>query len=117
SFDDQGYTGEETKIMKETQKILNLPDLPVTATCVRTPTFNGHGEAVWVTLEKDVDRQTMMKCLQQGAGIEVIDDPINNQYPLNREATKKDAVFVGRVRKDPYNPKRWLMWIVADNIR
>jgi len=117
SFGDDGFTGEETKIMQETRRILELPELDITATCVRTPTFNGHSEAVWVTVKEAVDKSEFVKLLTQAPGIEVVDNPTNNEYPLNRNATKQDPVFVGRIRQDPMNPKRWLLWIVADNIR
>ena len=116
-FADNGFTGEELKMMQETQKILELPDLPITATCVRTPTFNGHSEAVWVTLDTVTDKATFIKTLTAAPGIEVIDDPASSAYPLNRDATKQDPVFVGRIRQDPFSAKRWLMWVVADNIR
>lgn len=117
SFDESGFTFEEMKIMQETQKILELPGLDISVTAVRTPTFNGHSEAVWVEISKDVKRSDIIKTLSKAPGIEVIDDVKTNSYPLNREASGKDQVFVGRIRKDLQNPKRWLLWIVADNVR
>jgi aspartate-semialdehyde dehydrogenase len=116
-FDDSGFTFEEKKIMAETQKIMDLPDLDISATAVRTPTFNGHSEAVWVEIGKEVKRDEIVKLLSKAPGIKVVDDPQENIYPLNRDASGKDEVFVGRIRRDLKNPKRWLMWVVSDNVR
>jgi aspartate-semialdehyde dehydrogenase len=116
-FDDSGFTFEEIKIMNETRKIMDLPDLDISATAVRTPTFNAHSEAVWVELKKEVDRKDILKAFEKAEGLEVVDDTRKNLYPLNREASGKDEVFVGRIRRDQRNPRRWVMWIVADNVR
>ncbi|MDZ4678089.1 MAG: aspartate-semialdehyde dehydrogenase [Oligoflexia bacterium] len=116
-FDESGFTLEEKKIMDETRKIMNLPDLDISATAVRTPTFNGHSEAVWCEIEKVVSRDEIVKLLSAAVGVKVLDDPSKNIYPQNCDASGKDEVFVGRIRCDLKNPKRWLMWIVSDNVR
>lgn len=116
-FDESGFTYEEKKIIQETQKIMELPDLDISATAVRTPTLNSHSEAVWVEFEKEVQRSDVVNSLSKAEGV-VIEDSIKDfKYPLNRNASGKDAVFVGRIRRDLKNPKRWLMWVVSDNVR
>jgi aspartate-semialdehyde dehydrogenase len=117
SFDELGFCTEEKKIMNETQKIMGHPDLKISAFTVRTPTLNGHSEAVWVTLKKAVARQDVVQCLKKAPGISVLDDASNNIYPLNSTASGQDPVFVGRIHQDPNDPKTWLMWVVSDNIR
>ncbi|MCC6277499.1 MAG: aspartate-semialdehyde dehydrogenase [Oligoflexia bacterium] len=116
-FDSSGFTYEELKIIRETRKILEVDDLDVSATAVRTPTFNGHSEAVWVTLNKAVDKSEIIKAFQKIKGLTIQDDPQSNLYPLNREASGKDDVFVGRIRQDLFNPRRYVFWVVSDNVR
>lgn len=117
SFDDNGYCSEEVKIMKETRKILGQDSLKVSAFTVRVPALNAHSESVWVTLKKEAARDQVIAALSDFNGIVVQDEPKKSVYPLAREASDKDPVFVGRVHRDPENPKMWLMWVVADNIR
>jgi len=116
-FDESGFTFEEKKVILETQKILNLPNLDVSVTAVRTPTIHSHSEAVWIELGKEVSRTEVVDCLKKVPGITIIDDPNRSAYPLNRDALGKDDVFIGRIRRDLKNPRRWLMWIVSDNVR
>lgn len=117
SFNDEGFSSEEVKVMKETKKILDQKDLKVSAFTVRVPVPISHSEAVWVTLKKPTDRASIVKALENFPGIKVIDDPKNSQYPLAQTATGKDEVFVGRIHRDPENPHLWLMWIVSDNLK
>jgi len=117
NFDESGFTLEELKIMNETRKILEIPDLDISSTAVRTPTLNGHSEAVWVELDKVVDRKEIMKAFISATGLTVQDDPKSKVYPLNRESSGLDDVFIGRIRRDPNNNKKWLFWVVSDNIR
>ncbi|MBX9768971.1 MAG: aspartate-semialdehyde dehydrogenase [Bdellovibrionales bacterium] len=117
SIDESGYCSEEMKIMNESRKILDLPQLRITAFTVRTPTLNGHSEAVWVTTEREASRQDFLNCLKRGSGLVVEDDSINSKYPLNWAASGQDPVFVGRVHQDPMDSRTWLMWVVADNVR
>ncbi|MBK9294935.1 MAG: aspartate-semialdehyde dehydrogenase [Oligoflexia bacterium] len=116
-FDDNGFTMEELKIMEETKKILSQKDLDISVTAVRTPTFNGHSEAVWVEFKKHATRKEVLEVLSNAPGVVVQDNPSDNIYPLNRNASGQDEVFVGRIRQDLGNKNRWVMWIVSDNVR
>jgi aspartate-semialdehyde dehydrogenase len=117
SFNDDGFSSEEVKVMKETKKILGQPDLKVSAFTVRVPVPVSHSETVWVTLKKPAERGQIVKALENFPGIKIIDDPKKNQYPLAEMATGKDEVFVGRIHRDPENPQLWMMWVVADNLK
>lgn len=117
SFNDQGFCSEEVKIMKETRKILNLPELKVSAFTVRIPALNAHSESVWVTLKEKADRAQMLESLKTAQGIVVQDETQESLYPTPRDVSGKDPVYVGRVHNDPENPYLWLMWVVSDNIR
>lgn len=116
-FLDNGYTKEEKKMIDETRKILGLPNLPVTATCVRVPVLNSHSVSVNVELEKEFDIEDIKREFSNYPGIILIDNPKNNEYPLAASATGKDEVFVGRVRRDESIPNGLNFWTVADNIR
>lgn len=117
SFDETGFCSEELKIMKETRKILNQPELKVSAFTVRVPALNAHSESVWVTLKKSVSREDVCGALERGEGLVLQDNPQRSIYPLAREVSGKDPVYVGRVHRDLEDPRLWLMWIVSDNIR
>ena len=101
----------------ETRKIFGLPDLPVTATCVRVPVFNGHSEAVNVEFERPITAERARELLAAAPGVTVVDDPAEAVYPLPVEASGKDAVYVGRIREDKSVPHGLDLWVVADNIR
>ena len=116
-FMEDGYTKEEHKMINETRKILHKPDLPITATCVRVPVRNCHGESINIELEKDFDIYEIRELLKNYCGIIVSDDPDDNCYPLESYADGHDEVFVGRIRRD-YSVKNGLnLWVVADNLR
>lgn len=117
SFDDQGFCSEETKIMKETRKILDLPSLKVSAFTVRIPALNAHSESVWFELERETSRDQVVAALKSSPGLVVQDDPKSSVYPTAREVSGKDPVHVGRIHRDPENPRLWMMWVVSDNIR
>ncbi|MEK2644117.1 aspartate-semialdehyde dehydrogenase [Bdellovibrio sp. BCCA] len=117
SFSDDGYCSEEVKIMKETRKILGQENLKVSAFTVRIPALNAHSESVWVTLNRAANRDEVMTALSGFEGIVVQDEPKKSVYPLARDVSGKDPVYVGRVHRDPENPKMYLMWVVSDNIR
>jgi len=106
-----------SKMVDETRKILGLPNLPVTATCVRVPVINSHSVSINVELEKDFDLETVKKELAEYKGIVLLDDSNKNIYPLANDATGKDEVFVGRVRRDNSVKYGLNLWTVADNIR
>ena len=116
-FLDSGYTDEEMKMVNETCKIMDEPDMRVTATTVRVPVFIGHSESVNVECEKKISAIEAMTLLAQTPGVEVIDDVNKNLYPLPLNTSGKDEVFVGRIREDESVENGLNLWIVADNLR
>ena len=116
-FMDNGYTKEEMKLVHETKKILGDSKLKITATAVRVPVVGGHSESVNVEFENDFDTQKIISLLQETEGVEVVDDIDKNIYPMPINAMGKDAVMVGRIRRDESQPNTLNMWIVADNLR
>lgn len=115
-FFDDGYTKEEVKMMKETQKIMGEP-IKVTATTVRVPVIGGHSESVNIEFEKKTPLAEVREILAKTAGVVVQDDPKNNIYPMPINAHEKDDVFVGRIRRDETVTNGINLWIVSDNIR
>lgn len=113
SFDEFGFSSEEQKIMNETKKILNLPNLSVSAQTVRVPVENGHAESAWVTFEEELTKEQVFKALNDQEGLNVRLDGFDTQV----EVSGSDETYVSRIRQDLDNPKRWLFWVVADNIR
>ena len=116
-FEESGYTTEEIKLVNETRKILGDNEIRITATVVRIPVFGGHSEAVNVATKKEFDINDIRKELAATEGVKVQDNPDVNLYPMPLYARGKDAVFVGRIRRDESNPNTLDMWIVADNLR
>jgi aspartate-semialdehyde dehydrogenase len=116
-FEDNGYTKEEMKLVRETQKILNDKTIAVTATAVRVPIVGGHSEAVNVEFENDFDVNDVRQILHETSGITVQDNTDTYTYPMPMYAQGKDDVFVGRIRRDESQPNTLNMWIVADNLR
>lgn len=117
SFEDNGYTKEEMKLVRETQKILNDKTIAVTATAVRVPIVGGHSEAVNVEFTNDFDVNDIRKILHETPGVVVQDNTDTYTYPMPLFAQGKDDVFVGRIRRDESQPNTLNMWIVADNLR
>jgi aspartate-semialdehyde dehydrogenase len=113
---DNGYTKEEMKLVNETHKILD-PNIKVTATAVRIPVVGGHSESVNLTLSLVADLDEVREILNNTPGVVVVDDLINNSYPMPVDAEGKDEVFVGRIRKDESQKNGLNLWIVADNLR
>ncbi|RYH76281.1 aspartate-semialdehyde dehydrogenase [Flavobacteriaceae bacterium 144Ye] len=116
-FEENGYTKEEMKLVRETQKILDDRTIAVTATAVRIPTAGGHSEAVNVEFENDFDLKEVRNILENTDGVVVQDDLQNNSYPMAINAHGKDDVFVGRIRRDGSQPNSLNLWIVSDNLR
>ena len=116
-FLDNGYTVEEWKLVTETRKIMHLPDLPVSATCVRVPVYLSHSEAVNVEFTHPFAPEEAREILSRAPGVEVVDDPGRQRYPLPLDATGRDQVFVGRIREGLSHPNSLAMWIVADDLR
>jgi aspartate-semialdehyde dehydrogenase len=117
SFEDNGYTKEEMKLVRETKKILSDDSIKVTATAVRVPIVGGHSEAVNVEFSKDFDVNEVRSIIENTAGVVVQDSTENFSYPMPIYAEGKDAVFVGRIRRDESQENTLNMWIVADNLR
>ena len=116
-FTPDGYTKEEHKMINETRKILNKPDLPITATTVRVPVFNSHSESINVEFEEDFDLEELIQILKKAPGVVVLDDVKNNIYPMTINSNDHDEVYVGRIRRD-YSVKYGVnLWVVADNTR
>ena len=116
-FEENGYTKEEMKLVRETKKILRDDSIAVTATAVRIPVVGGHSEAVNVELKTDFDINEVRTLLAQSAGIKVQDNTETNTYPMPLYAHGKDDVFVGRIRRDESQPNTLNLWVVADNLR
>ena len=114
-FDEEGWTGEERKMMDETRKIMDLPDLAVAATCVRVPVEVGHSVQVMVETERELSAEGARRALAHFPGILLQGGP--ESYPTPCEVAGRDAVFVGRIRKDPVIPNTLHLWVVADNLR
>ncbi|NBA88113.1 aspartate-semialdehyde dehydrogenase [Emticicia sp. CRIBPO] len=116
-FQENGYTKEEMKMIKETNKIMGDDSIKVTATTVRIPTIGGHSEAVNIEFENDFDLNEVRTLLSEMEGVVVQDDPANFLYPMPITAHGKDEVFVGRIRRDESQPNTLNLWVVADNLR
>ena len=116
-FEDNGYTKEEMKLVRETQKILNDNTIAVTATAVRIPVVGGHSESVNIAFEKEISVLDIKKLLDQTSGVTVKDNLNTNTYPMPIYAEGKDDVFVGRIRLDESQINTINMWIVSDNLR
>jgi aspartate-semialdehyde dehydrogenase len=116
-FMDNGYTKEEMKMVNETKKIMGDDSIRVTATTVRIPVMGGHSESVNIEFENDFDLDEVRTLLAGSPGIIVQDDPSKQLYPMPLWAHEKDAVFVGRIRRDETQPNTLNMWIVSDNLR
>ncbi len=116
-FTENGYTKEEMKMIKETQKIMGDNTIRVTATTVRIPVMGGHSESVNVEFEQDFDLDELRTLLSEAPGVVVVDDVANLKYPMPLDAHEKDEVFVGRLRRDETQPNTLNAWIVSDNLR
>ncbi len=116
-FEENGYTKEEMKLVRETQKILDDKTIAVTATAVRIPTAGGHSESVNVEFENDFEINKVRQLLNDTNGITVQDNTDTNTYPMPIYANGKDEVFVGRIRRDGSQPNTLNLWIVSDNLR
>lgn len=110
-------TEEEIKMMKETRKIMGLPRLSISVTCVRIPATGAHGESVNVEFVERATPSSVRRTLGRSAGIEVIDNPATDSYPTILDAAGRNDVLVGRIRKDQSQANTVNMWVVADNLR
>lgn len=117
AFLENGYTKEEMKMVNETKKIFNDPDIAVTATTVRVPVLYSHSEAVNIETHRKITPGEVKKLLAGAPGVALLDNPSDKQYPLAIHAAGRDETFVGRIREDESIPNGINMWIVSDNIR
>jgi aspartate-semialdehyde dehydrogenase len=116
TFMDDGSTREETKMRRETQKILD-PDIAVTATCVRVPTFIGHAEAVNIEFHDRINEDEARDALREAPGVVVLDERTEGGYVTPSDCAGEDATFVSRIRLDETVPYGLNMWVVSDNLR
>lgn len=116
-FLDNLYTKEEIKMVNETQKIFADPNIKVTATCVRVPVYRSHSESVNIEFEHDLDLQDMRKALANFPGVQVLDDPAKQEYPMPLYTSDKNDCYVGRLRRDETQPNTFNLWVVGDQIR
>jgi len=113
----EGTTGEEQKISQETRKILGIDDLPVTATCVRVPVFNGHAVSLYGEFAAPLSAVRAQELLRAAPGVLLMDDPKEGVYPTPVDAEGQDATLVGRVRNAGGSDQALALWCVADNLR
>ena len=115
-FTDNGFTYEEMKMINETKKIMEAPDMKVAATCVRVPVVSGHSESVYIELEQEATVQDIFDVLKDAPSIVLQDDVSEQVYPMPIFAENEDPTFVGRIRQDLDNKKGFHLWIVSDNL-
>jgi len=114
---ENGYCEEEIKMVKETRKIFHDEKIRITATCVRVPVLRAHSEALNVEFEKDVSVSEVYSILARSPGVQIMEDRPNNRWPMPLDASGKDPVLVGRIRKDLSQPNTLDLWVVGDQIR
>lgn len=117
SFTESGYSTEELKLLYETRKIMELPDLQATMTCTRVPVLVGHSESVLVETESPISPAEARAAIDTFPGVRVVDDPLNFQFPTALDVAGKDETLVGRIRTDLSNPNALWLWVVSDNLR
>ena len=115
--DGDDYTTEERKVIAEARKILDMPELRITATCARVPVLNCHSEALNIETTHDFSPDACRELLGATENVVVQDDPAAGEYPLASDVTGHDEVYVGRIRRDESNPRTLNLWVVGDNLR
>ena len=113
-IEEMGYTSEEWKMVKETQKILHDFSIAITATAVRVPVEHAHSESVYFEIEQPATLEALKALLRKSPGVSLVEEPA---YPMPVDAAHKDEVFVGRLRPDPVQKNAFVCWIVSDNLR
>lgn len=116
-FQESAYTREEEKMTHETRKIMGLPNLQISATCVRVPVLKAHSESITLDLKTPISADEARTILEKSPGIKVYDHPETETYPLARIAEDTDATWVGRIRNDLDRPNTLHLWVVSDNVR
>jgi len=117
SLRDEGWTSEELKLRNETRKILGLPDLRVSATCVRVPVMVGHSLAVHAVFDNEVSRAEAQRVLSEAPGVVLTDDPAAGEFPTPADVAGTDPTFVGRVRQSQDDPRALELFVCGDNLR
>ena len=117
SFNKDGSTTEEMKMVHETHKILHDNKIKISATTVRVPVLNGHSEAIYLETQKSISPEQVRALLRKAPGIILMDDPQNNIYPMPIHCDGKDEVFIGRIRRDSAVKNGLWLWVVSDNLR
>ena len=115
-FQDNGYTKEEMKMVHETRKIMNAPNMQISATCVRVPVLRAHSETVWVETEKPLSESEARELFEKEPGIVVQDERESGGYPTPWHITETQETYVGRIRKDISHPNGLTFWVVADQL-
>lgn len=116
-FTENGFTKEELKMINETHKILEDNSIEINSTTVRVPVFHGHSESIYLELKEEVDVEEIRNLLKNSEGVIVEDEIKENKYPTPLEVAGSDFTYVGRIRKDLFNPRALSLWVVADNLR
>ena len=116
-FNENGYTSEEMKMQNEGRKILHLPELLVTCTCVRVPVVRSHSVSVSVITERPISVEEAREAIAAAPGCRLVDDPASKRYPMPLETSDQDTVFVGRIRRDLTNPTGLALWCCGDQVR
>ncbi|EDX83928.1 aspartate-semialdehyde dehydrogenase [Synechococcus sp. PCC 7335] len=116
-LNEQGYCEEEMKMVNETRKIFSMPELRVSATCIRVPVLRAHSEAVNLEFEQPFDLERARKAIQSSSGVKLVEDWQANYFPMPIDASGVDDVLVGRIRQDISNPQGLELWLSGDQIR
>ena len=116
-IDENGFTEEELKMINETRKIMEIPELPITVTCVRLPILGGHAESINIQTEKATSVEEIREVLGRHKSIVVLDEPMKQIYPTPAHSRDRDEVFVGRIREDKAFENGFYLWVVSDNLR
>jgi aspartate-semialdehyde dehydrogenase len=117
SVREEGWSSEELKIRNETRKILGMPDLKISATCVRVPVITGHSLALHAVFDREVSREDAQRVLSESPGVVLVDDPARGKYPTPADVAGLDPTLVGRVRQDQDNPRALELFVSGDNLR
>ncbi len=115
-FQENGYTKEEMKMVDETRKIMDSPEMNISATCVRVPVLRAHSEAIWVETEKKLSVEKARQLFEQADGIVVHDEHAAGGYPMPWDVTETFDTYVGRIRSDLSHPNGLTFWVVADQL-
>ncbi|MCH2265735.1 MAG: aspartate-semialdehyde dehydrogenase [SAR324 cluster bacterium] len=115
-FLENGYTREEMKMVNETRKIMDAPEMGISATCVRVPVLRAHSEAIWIETERKLTPQEAREILEKAPGIVVKDEPVAGGYPMPWDVDETVEIYVGRIREDFSHPRGLAFWVVADQL-